>query len=118
MTTLAGVAPKFEMTTPHGDPAASFICEYSLSRSTAQNSQPTFEPWASAASQPAPHAPPKQNSPFWSQLSTNAPWPPSGVHSCTSLPTHILPDALQIGVSPRLPGPPLLVMLPPGSVGF
>src|SRR5687767_13991245 len=63
IVTCAAVLPKFDTTTPHGAPAASLKSEYSFLRSAAQNSQPTFEPHASAALQLAAHSPPKQNSP-------------------------------------------------------
>ena len=58
MTTSAGWLPGFAMTTPHAAPAASFVKSYSLSRSTAQNSQPMFDALAATASQPDLHVPP------------------------------------------------------------
>src|SRR5262245_26491283 len=55
--TFAAARPTLDSTTPHGAPAASLNCEYSLSRSTAQNSQPMLVGSSDTTSHAARHDP-------------------------------------------------------------
>src|SRR5262245_10866323 len=88
MITSAGDSPAFDSTTPQAAPAASLKTEYSLSRSTAQNSQPMLEACSAAAWQAGTHWPIEQARPFLpSHMPATPPGSPSAPQARTVLPS-------------------------------
>ena len=102
----------FEMTRPHGAPAASLNWSLLLSRSTAQNSHPTLDVTTVVAAQPFWQVPPMQTSPLPVHSPTLGPACPLESHEWISLPTHIVPPLQRSIAGPPSPKSPLLPLLP------